>query len=84
MQLDRRAISSLIQALVLTQDNELDCDGCSELLAEFTEKALLGQTIPAALELVAQHLKLCPDCREEFELLSNTLVELDSDFKNIA
>ena len=84
MQLNKQAIASLIQALALTHDTELDCDSCFEQMAEFVEKSLLGQTIPSALQLVSQHIELCFDCHEEFELLRATLIALDPAFKDIA
>ena len=75
MSLTRQQIDALLGMLAQTHDRELTCDECAGKLAEFIENNLPGKCAPEGLEAVEQHLKLCGDCREEFEGLREALRE---------
>lgn len=73
MKISNEQIDALLGMISLTQDEEVDCDGCLDKMAQFVEHSLTGKTNPQGLQLIEHHLKLCPECREEFEALKNAL-----------
>jgi hypothetical protein len=75
-QLTREEIERLMQMLGLTRDDELDCDRCLDLVAEFAETKLAGKSYAAGAKLVEHHLASCSECREEFRVLQITLDKL--------
>ena len=77
MSLLKEEIDELMRLVDLTRDDEIDCDQCLALVAEFAERELAGRSIPAALEAVAQHLSVCVQCREEYEALFRALKSMD-------
>ncbi len=76
MPLSKKEIDELLRLVSLTEDNELNCDQCLSLVAEFAEQQLQGKTLHDGLQAVQQHLSVCGECREEYEALRVTLVEL--------
>jgi hypothetical protein len=77
MSLSKEEINDLIRLVGLTKDDEIDCHGCLALVAEFAEKELVGRSVPAGLEAVAQHLSICTECCEEYEALLQALKAMD-------
>ena len=69
-------IEQLLHNVSRTLPEELTCDECLEELDRFAEMKLLGQPAEEAMPLVAQHLAVCRDCREEFEALLRALKAL--------
>ena len=69
MPISKQQIDSLLTMLAQTKDVEQDCDGCFKMMAEFAETSLAGKSIPESLKCIEEHLKICSDCREEFETL---------------
>lgn len=59
----------MMQMLAVTRDNELSCDEVYALLDQFAEAISRGEAVNEWNTPVGQHLKVCPDCREEFETL---------------
>jgi predicted anti-sigma-YlaC factor YlaD len=76
MALSPREAAELVHLIGQTREQELDCDGCASQLSEFAERHLAGQPIPEVLAAVEQHLKICGECRDEFELLRAALRDL--------
>jgi len=66
-------IRQLLRHVARTLPRELTCDECLEALDRFAEMKLAGRPAEEALPLVAQHLAICQDCREEFEALLRAL-----------
>ena len=66
-------IQDLIKVLEMTRDVELSCDELHNLLDQFAELSLQGKDAENLLPLVDHHLKLCPNCREEYEALLRIL-----------
>ena len=58
MSLSRKEITGLLRLIGLTTDEEIDCERCLALVAEFAERELAGRSVPAALEAVAHHLSI--------------------------
>jgi hypothetical protein len=64
---------TLLQSVSRTRDQELTCDACLGELGGFAELTLKGRPVEEAYDLVQQHLQVCGECREEFELLLKAL-----------
>jgi hypothetical protein len=77
MLLSRQEIESLLRRIACTRDDEIDCERCLTLVAEFAERELAGRSVPDGLEAVAHHLSLCAECCEEFQALRQALKALD-------
>jgi len=77
MPLQKKEIDGLIQLIGLTEDDEINCEQCLSLVAEFAERELAGKSIPVGLQLVTHHLSICGECREEYEALQRVLKGLD-------
>ena len=73
MSLSKEEIAELLRLIGLTRDEEIDCERCLALVAEFAERELAGRSVPAGLEAVAHHLSICAECREEYEALLRAL-----------
>jgi predicted anti-sigma-YlaC factor YlaD len=78
MSLSREEIAGLMRLIRLTKDDEIDCERCLTLVAEFAERELAGRSIPVGLEAVEHHLSLCAECREEYEALLRALKAMDA------
>lgn len=78
MLLSKEEIDDLMRMVGLTEDDEIDCERCLELVAEFAERELAGRSIPAGLVAVAQHLSVCAGCLEEYETLLRALKVVDA------
>ena len=59
MSLSKEEIDGLLRLIGLTRDEEIDCERCLALVAEFAERELAGRSVPAGLEAVAHHLSIC-------------------------
>jgi len=57
--------------------DQLDCDGCFELLSEFAERELRGEEPSESLKLVEVHLTQCSCCRYEYETLIEAIRAAD-------
>ena len=77
MSLSKEEITGLLRLIGLTRDEEIDCERCLALVAEFAERELAGGSIPAGLEAVAHHLSICAECCEEYEALLQALKAMD-------
>lgn len=63
----------MIRAAAMTAPDEIGCDDCFDKLHEYAEKKLQGTSPEKAMPLVADHLKRCGECRQEFEALYTAL-----------
>jgi hypothetical protein len=77
MSLSKEEINDLMRLVGLTRDDEIDCERCLALVAEFAERELAGRSVPAGLEAVAHHLSICAECCEEYEALLQALRAMD-------
>ena len=75
MTISAKQLNALLEMLVLTKDEESTCGDCLKQMAEFAESTLAGKSIPDGLKSIDEHLKLCSECREEFEALRDSLSE---------
>jgi len=77
MKLSEKDLNNLLNALVVTEDKEIDCNVFLDRLGQYLESS--DQEIISSEELleVKRHLKLCAECREEYETLKE-LIDSDS------
>lgn len=66
-------LGKLVRAVAETREEEIGCDECLEQLDRFVEMRLSGLDAAAAMPLVQEHLQMCGDCHEEFEMLLEAL-----------
>ena len=62
-------IENLIHRIVSTEDDEIDCNQLSELLAQYVDSEVLGGDAARLYPVVRQHLNQCDDCAEFHEML---------------
>ena len=77
MPLSQEEIDGLLRAVGLTKDDEINCEQCLSVVAEFAELELAGKSIPDGLKIVEHHLSICAECREEYEALRRALEMID-------
>ena len=77
MPLSQQEIERLLQLIGRTAEDEITCEQCLELVAEFAERRMAGESIASSLLVVEQHLEVCDECREEYEALLRTLHDID-------
>ena len=67
--LDRGDISKLVRAVAETRESEIGCDECFEQMDRLAEIAFSGSDAATAMPLVHDHLRMCEDCRDQYEAL---------------
>lgn len=55
--------------LALTKERELTCMEVNELLDYYVELEQSGENVKALMPAMTQHLRVCPECKEEHEAL---------------
>ncbi len=58
-----------LQNIYHTQDEEISCTECFDLVSTFVELEFSGGDPAVKMPQVVQHLHQCPACREEYETL---------------
>jgi hypothetical protein len=58
-----------LQNIHTTQEAEISCSECFDLVSHFVEVELSGADAAAQMPQLTQHLNQCPACREEYETL---------------
>ena len=58
--------------------DQLGCDGCVELMAQFADVMMARGELDSTLEAVRSHLEQCRCCRYEYEALLIALREIES------
>lgn len=62
-------LRGLAEVLLKSRPDELTCDEWLDRVGGYAETTAAGEPPPPGSELVAHHLDICPECREEFEAL---------------
>jgi len=70
--MDRDRFTKWLKNVFATQEEEISCSECFDLVSRFVELEVAGQDPAATLPQVKQHLNQCRACRDEYE----TLLEL--------
>ena len=58
-----------LQNIHQTQDEEISCSDCFDLVSHFVEVELAGEDAVARMPQLKQHLDQCAACRQEYETL---------------
>lgn len=67
----KEVLARLAKLVAETADEEIDCGAVLENVAVYLEAVRKGAALTADLAVVAQHMKVCPECFEEFQALSD-------------
>lgn len=63
----------LLQSIAATEPEEIDCDEWLTRVGRLIDIIQQDATVSADLAPVLQHIDVCPECREEFQLLLTAL-----------
>ena len=66
----------LARALLATRPEEIDCDQWLDRVGMYLDLTEAGRPIPESLRPVEEHLRLCPECAEEYAAMREALGEL--------
>jgi hypothetical protein len=66
---NRTQIERLLRLVARTEDEELSCSACFELLPQYVDLELSSESADVQLPLFRHHLEQCAVCREEYETL---------------
>jgi hypothetical protein len=75
---DAAALRRLLRRIADTEEHEISCSECFDLVSEFVDREAAGTAEGQTFRRLRQHLTQCAVCREEYEVLRD-LVELDAD-----
>ena len=64
-----------LRMLSLTRERELTCSEAQALLDVYVDLELAGENPQQVMPDVSQHLRICPECREEHDALLKILQE---------
>lgn len=65
----RDRFESWLRNIYETQDEEISCTECFDLVSGFVELEISGQDAAARMPQLKQHLNQCQACRDEYETL---------------
>jgi hypothetical protein len=65
----RERFESWLRNIYETQDEEISCTECFDLVSGFVELEVAGQDAAARMPQLKQHLNQCQACRNEYEAL---------------
>ena len=60
---------SLLRHIWETEDEEISCTECFDLVPQYVDLEIAGQASATTLPRLKQHLNQCGVCREEYETL---------------
>jgi predicted anti-sigma-YlaC factor YlaD len=60
-------LERLLRLAARTEDEELSCSECFDLLPQYVDLEIAGQAPDSRLPIFQQHLEQCAVCREEYE-----------------
>jgi hypothetical protein len=67
--MNRERFDAWLRNIYDTQDVEISCTECFDLVSRFVEVEISGQDAAAELPQLKQHLEQCRACRDEYEML---------------
>ena len=74
MTFTRADLLKLLQLIDVTAADEIDCTEFMHRVAGYIERLGPEGTPPSGYEDVVQHLRVCPECLEEFEALQGVVL----------
>jgi predicted anti-sigma-YlaC factor YlaD len=70
---DLERIAALAKATLATRPDEIDCEEWLARVAAYLEHRGSADPLPPELQLVANHVEICPACRAELDVLAAAL-----------
>lgn len=67
--MERPAWQRLVRDIAHTDDEEISCSECFDLVPEHVDREIAGTLHEQRLPPLEQHLQQCGVCREEYEVL---------------
>ena len=67
--MQRERFENWLKNIYETQDQEISCSECFDLVSRFVELETSGQDAAAKMPQLKQHLDQCRACRDEYETL---------------
>jgi predicted anti-sigma-YlaC factor YlaD len=67
--MDPSRFEMVLERILKTEEEELDCSECFDSVSAYVEGLLGGEPQTGQMRRVKQHLEQCRVCREEFETL---------------
>ena len=67
--MDPEFVKKVVMQIGKTQEEEYSCDEVFALLDQYVELVVTGEDAAAMMPLVLNHLEMCRDCFEEYEVL---------------
>ena len=67
--MDSGRFESWLKNIYGTQDEEISCTECFDLVSHFVELEASGEDAAAKMPQLKQHLDQCRACRDEYEML---------------
>ncbi|WP_420631065.1 anti-sigma factor family protein [Candidatus Leptofilum sp.] len=77
--MNQQNMVDLMHRLEKTLEGTYSCDEAYALLDEYVELVADNEEARQLMPLVETHLDMCPDCRDEFELLLQILKTADTE-----
>jgi hypothetical protein len=69
MKLTRAEVNLLLEYVFETEEDELTCGDALDGFAALAEAELQGGTLSERTRRIAEHVRDCPECLEEYEAL---------------
>ena len=73
MALGVKQTSKLLHMIDSTREEELDCGAVIDNLDSYVEYSIKPAEKNQIIQLIEEHLDMCGDCAEEFQILLNAL-----------
>lgn len=67
--MDRNRFENWLKNIYETQDEEISCTECFDLVSRFVELQISRKDAEAKMPQLKQHLNQCRACRDEYETL---------------
>ncbi|WP_420642062.1 zf-HC2 domain-containing protein [Candidatus Leptofilum sp.] len=77
--LNQQNMVDLMHRLEKTMEGSYSCDEAYALLDEYVELVADDEEAKKLMPMVQNHLDMCPDCRDEFEMLLQILKTADAE-----
>jgi len=75
---DNKKFNRLIKKIIDTEEEEISCSVCFDLVSDYVDAELAGIEIKGVLRQVQQHLGQCRACYDEYETLRDFVKDEDS------
>jgi hypothetical protein len=67
--MDRQVLRRLVRSIADTEDEEISCSECFNLVSQYVDLEISGMVTDHTLPRLRLHLQQCGVCQEEYEVL---------------